>query len=152
MDEMYRMGERIKEELDKIAEKGLNIGNLDHAYKLIDMYKDLKNVDYWEAKKDYYETDGYSERNRKRDSHGRYSRSDGYSYRDGSDAYDRYIDSKRTYRHNAGDGNCKQRLMNTLDDYMDSFTSRMEEMLRDADCAEERETIQRYLSKLNSLS
>lgn len=42
--------------------------------------------------------------------------------------------------------------MNTLDDYMDSFTSRMEEMLRDADCAEERETIQRYLSKLNSLS
>ena len=58
MDEMYRMGERIKEELDKIAEKGLNIGNLDHAYKLIDMYKDLKNVDYWEAKKDYYETDG----------------------------------------------------------------------------------------------
>ena len=133
MDEMYRMGERIKEELDKIAEKGLNIGNLDHAYKLIDMYKDLKNVDYWEAKKDYYETDGYS-------------------YRDGSDAYNRYIDSKRTYRHNAGDGNCKQRLMNTLDDYMDSFASRMEEMLRDADCAEERETIQRYLSKLNSLS
>ena len=81
MDEMYRMGERIKEELDKIAEKGLNIGNLDHAYKLIDMYKDLKNVDYWEAKKDYYETDGYSERNRKRDSHGRYSRSDGMACR-----------------------------------------------------------------------
>lgn len=148
MEEMYRMRERIKEELDKIADKGLNIGNLDHAYKLIDMYKDLKNVDYWEAKKESFGTETYGVKSRAREDRGRYVREESGN----GDVYDRYIDSKRSYRRNSGDGSCKQRLMNTLDDYMDSFSRRMEEMLRDADCAEERETIQRYLSKLNSLS
>lgn len=103
MKDMERLCNVIEEELHKIAEKGLNTGNLDTAYKLIDMYKDLKNMEYWEQKGEYYmevldemhggysnnegyPLDGYSER-RKRDSMGRYSRDGGL---DGGSSYARH--------------------------------------------------------------
>ena len=67
----YKMMQNIHEELDKIAEKGLNTSNLETAYKLIDMWKDMENVEYWKCKEEYYnqvmdEMDGgeYSEAHR----------------------------------------------------------------------------------------
>ena len=42
--------------------------------------------------------------------------------------------------------------MSTLEDYMDDFSAQMEEMLRDADCREERETIKRYLDKIKAIN
>lgn len=63
--------------------------------------------------------------------------------------YEKYIDSKHAYR-SAGSPECKERLMNTLEDYMDDFAHQMEEMLRDSECKEEKETIERYLRKLQS--
>ncbi len=93
MRNIERMCEIVEGELGKIAEKGLTTGNLETAYKLIDMYKDLKNTKYWDAKSEYYmavldEMQGgeYSERgysneggnySERRDSRGRYSRADG---------------------------------------------------------------------------
>lgn len=78
---------RIEDELSKIADSGLTTGNLEMTYKLIDMYKDIKNTYYWDKKVEYYNTvldemrsgynDDYSERGRKRDSMGRYSANDG---------------------------------------------------------------------------
>lgn len=197
MDKMKRLCEIIEEELHKIAEKGLNTGNLETAYKLIDMYKDLKNTEYWDQKGEYYMAvldemqGGYSEA-RNRDSRGRYSRDDGRmmpdyendsSYRgrrsgehyvrghysreghsrnggysrdggyggDYSQNYDRYMDSKQSYRSSKSP-ECKQRLMDTLEDYMDDFSRQMEEMLRDSDCAEERSTIKRYLDKIKNIA
>ena len=41
---------RIEDELSKIADNGLNTGNLEMTYKLIDMYKDIKNTQYWDKK------------------------------------------------------------------------------------------------------
>ena len=84
----YKLMQNIKDELDKIAEKGLNTGNLETAYKLIDMLKDMENVEYWKRKEEYYDTvqdqmeGGYSQngdysQRRNRDSMGRYSRADG---------------------------------------------------------------------------
>ena len=101
MEKMKKLCELIESELGKIAEKGLTTSNLETAYKLVDMYKDIKNTEYWETKGEYYDTvpmemqGGYSERNysmmdddysmrgRKRDSRGRYSRDDGMSYEGG---------------------------------------------------------------------
>ena len=67
---------RIEDELSKIADNGLTTGNLEMTYKLIDMYKDIKNTQYWDKKVEYYNTvldemrsgynDDYSERGRKR--------------------------------------------------------------------------------------
>ena len=50
----YKLMQNIREELDKIAEKGLNTGNLETAYKLIDMLKDMENLEYWKCKEGYY--------------------------------------------------------------------------------------------------
>ena len=187
MDKMKKMCELIEMELGKIAEKGLTTSNLETAYKLIDMYKDLKNTEYWETKGEYYDTvlmemqGGYSERDyammdddyamrgRKRDRMGRYSREDGmmrdgqsmargrggrsrgYSMSDGGDyMYNRYMDAKQSYRSNQSmDG--KQKLMESLEDYMDDFTEKIKEMSRDADSAEERELINKVMNKLQTI-
>lgn len=206
MKDMEKLCKIIDEELNKIAEKGLNTGNLETAYKLVDMYKDLKNTEYWEIKSEYYmsvieemgggysQNDGYSmedgysqRRGQKRDSRGRYSResrtnslSGGNSYESGesyarrggrrgysndrgysenysmdgggySMNYDRYMDSKQSYRSNKTP-DCKQRLMQTLEDYMEEFSAQMEEMMRDSDCQEERATIKRYLDKIKNIA
>ena len=186
MDKMKKMCELIEMELGKIAEKGLTTSNLETAYKLIDMYKDLKNTEYWETKGEYYDTvlmemqggysnndyamdDDYAMRGRKRDRMGRYSREDGmmrdgqsmakgrggrsrgYSMSDGGDyMYNRYMDAKQSYRSNQSmDG--KQKLMESLEDYMDDFTEKIKEMSRDADSAEERELINKFMNKLQTI-
>lgn len=92
MRDIERMCDIIEGELGKIAEKGLTTGNLETAYKLIDMYKDLKNTKYWDTKTEYYMAvldemrGGYSERGymrndgdygEHRNNRGRYSRTDG---------------------------------------------------------------------------
>lgn len=178
MADMTKMCRIIEEEIHKITEKGLNTGNIETAYKLVDMYKDLKNTEYWDTKSEYYMAvldemqGGYSQRYQKRDSRGRYSRDAGtmdesymhmrpehypkYSYRGGyamADGmnYDRYMDSKESYRADKSP-ECKKRLMDTLENYMDEFSGQLEEMLKDTDCREEKETINRYLKKLQSIT
>ena len=194
MEKMKKLCELIESELSKIAEKGLTTSNLETAYKLVDMYKDIKNTEYWETKGEYYDTvlmemqggysegnysmmdDDYAMRGRKRDRMGRYSRDDGMggqSYaRDGRrgnqgrnqysrmgdyssnvggySTYDRYMDSKQSYRSDkSADG--KQRLMDSLEDYMDDFTEKIKEMHRDADTPEEREMISKFMTKLQNI-
>lgn len=185
MKDMKKLCEVIEQELHKIAEKGLTTSNVDTAYKLVDMYKDLKNTDYWETKGEYYMAvldemqggysegnypmmeDGYAMRGRKRDRMGRYSREDGmmndnmsyarggrggnrgYSNNEGM-MHDRYMDAKQSYRSNKSmDG--KQRLMDSLEEYMDDFTEKIKEMHRDADTPEEREMISKFMTKLQNI-
>lgn len=182
MEKMKKLCELIESELSKIAEKGLTTSNLETAYKLVDMYKDLKNTEYWETKGEYYDTvlmemqggysenyammdDDYAMRGRKRDRMGRYSREDGmrhddrmrrggrrdYSMNDGGySMYDRYMDAKQSYRSNQSmDG--KQKLMESLEDYMDDFTEKIKEMARDADSQDERDLINKFLSKMQNI-
>lgn len=194
MKDMKKLCEVIENELHKIAEKGLTTSNVDTAYKLVDMYKDLKNTDYWETKGEYYMAvldemqggysegnysmmeDDYSMRGRKRDRMGRYSRDDGmggqsyakdgrrgnqgrnqysrmgdYSSNSGGySMYDRVMDAKQSYRSNKSmDG--KQRLMDSLEEYMDDFTEKIKEMHRDADTPEEREMISKFMNKLQNI-
>lgn len=185
MKDMKKLCEVIEQELHKIAEKGLTTSNVDTAYKLVDMYKDLKNTDYWETKGEYYMAvldemqggysegnypmmeDSYAMRGRKRDRMGRYSREDGmmndnmsyarggrggnrgYSNNDGM-MHERYMDAKQSYRSNKSmDG--KQRLMDSLEEYMDDFTEKIKEMHRDADTPEEREMISKFMTKLQNI-
>ena len=196
MEKMKKLCELIETELSKIAEKGFTSTNLDTAYKMVDIYKDIKNMEYWDTKGEYYDyvlmemQGGYSERDysmmdddyamrgRKRDRMGRYSREDGmmhdgqsmarngrrdnrgrnqysrdggYSMNDGGySMYDRYMDAKQSYRSNQSmDG--KQKLMESLEDYMDDFTEKIKEMSRDADSAEERELINKFMNKLQTI-
>lgn len=109
--------------------------------------------------------DDYAMRGRKRDRMGRYSREDGmrhndrmrrggrrdYSMNDGGySMYDRYMDAKQSYRSNQSmDG--KQKLMESLEDYMDDFTEKIKEMYRDSETGEERELIGKFMSKLQNI-
>lgn len=194
MEKMKKLCELIETELSKIAEKGFTNTNIDTAYKMIDMYKDIKNMEYWDTKGEYYDyvlmemQGGYSERdysmmdddyamrgrkrdrmgrysrddgmmrdgqsmarNSRRDNRGRYSRDGGYSMNDGGDyMYNRYMDAKQSYRSNQSmDG--KQKLMESLEDYMDDFTEKIKEISRDSDFPEERELVNKLLSKLQSI-
>lgn len=153
--DMYKMCNMVERELDKIADKGLTTANIDVAYKLIDMYKDIKTVESMDG--------GYSER----DSYGRhwvrghYSRDNGDSYNSYGDSYrghsmaadesyNSYLENKRRYRSNKSADN-KERMMQSLDDYMDSFTKKMEDLADEADSMEEKQTIERYLNKIKSV-
>lgn len=150
-----KMLEVVCEEIDKIAEKGLTTGNLDTAYKLIDMYKDLKTV---EGMDDYYDDDRYSQaRGRmraKRDSMGRYSRryEDGNSYNDDGADYSerRYLDSKRMYRNDHSMAS-KQTMIADLEDFMSEMHGKLKELKRDADTPEERDTIDKYIKMLERM-
>ena len=150
-----KMLEVVCEEIDKIAEKGLTTGNLDTAYKLIDMYKDLKTV---EGMDDYYDDERYSQaRGRmraKRDSMGRYSRryEDGNSYNDDSADYSerRYMDSKRMYRNDHSMAS-KQTMIADLEDFMSEMHGKLKELKRDADTPEERDTIDKYIKMLERM-
>lgn len=183
MKDMDKLCKVIEQELDKIAEKGLTTSNLETAYKLVDMYKDLKNTYYWDTKGEYYMAvldemqggyshdmdyamdDDYSLRGRKRDRMGRYARNDemmhddhirrggrrDYSMNVGHDTmYDRYINNKMSYRSDKSTDS-KQKLMDSLEDYMDDFTEKIKEMSRDADTAEERELINKFMAKLQNI-
>lgn len=150
-----KMLEVVCEEIDKIAEKGLTTGNLDTAYKLIDMYKDLKTV---EGMDDYYDDERYSQaRGRmraKRDSMGRYSRryEDGNSYNDDGVDYSerRYMDSKRMYRNDHSMAS-KQTMIADLEEFMSEMHGKLKELKRDADTPEERDTIDKYIKMLERM-
>lgn len=115
---------RIEDELSKIADSGLTTGNLEMTYKLIDMYKDIKNTYYWDKKVEYYNTvldemrsgynDDYSERGRKRDSMGRYSSNDGRMMPD----YDRGNSYARRGEHYVRGHYSRSDGRDAYDDYM----------------------------------
>ena len=118
---------RIEDELSKIADNGLTTGNLEMTYKLIDMYKDIKNTQYWDKKAEYYNAvldemrggynDDYSERERKRGGMGRYSRSDGRMMYPDYDRGTSYGDESRDY--GTGRGNySRSDGRDTYSDYM----------------------------------
>lgn len=191
MNENTRICRIIEEEMGKIADKGLNTGNLETAFKLIDMYDKTKHVDYMDKKAEYYmavleemrggssfsmamDEDGHSMR-RHRDSMGRYAREDGYdrgnsyggnsygydrnnsmrgrgySMAGGDEDYQRYMETKQSYRSGNKSADCKQRMISALERHLDKLTDEIGEMGRDAECQEERDMIMRYVDKLKRM-
>lgn len=151
---MDKMCDLIDKEIEKIADKGLSTSNLETAYKLIDMYKDLKTVEGMEDyADDEYSRAGYDDNN----SYGRHYVRGHYSREDGrmmdsnrNDAYARYSQAKRDYRHSRSEGG-RQMIMDSLEGYMDDLTHKLEDMLSDADTNEEQQMIQKYINKLRQM-
>lgn len=175
--DMEKLCNLICDEIDKIAEKGLTTSNLETAYKLVDMYKDLKDAEYHDIKREYYEQemgmDGYSGA-RRRDNMGRYSRLDGrimdeydhgnsyarrgehyvrghYSRDNAGNAYNDYMMEKQSYRTGGKSIDCKQRMLGALEDHLNELVSEISGMIQDADCAEEREKLVRFADKLKKV-
>ena len=153
------MMEVICDEIDKIADKGLSTSNIEIAYKLIDMYKDMKTV---EAMEDY-DNESYNSyamrydgesmaRGRmraKRDSMGRYSR-EGATYEQGGRSYadSMYSQAKRDYRESRAG---KNDVMESLEMKMRELRDELKEMSRDSDFPEERQKIDKYVKMLDNV-
>ena len=120
--------------------------------------------------------DQYSERGRKHDSMGRYSRSDGrmmypdydrgssygdesrdygtgrgyYSRSDGRDAYSDYMTQKQSYRSGKSE-ECKRKMLSALEKHLNELATELSDMSKDAECREERDLVKRYVEKLRSM-
>ena len=168
MYDTYKMQEHICKELEKKAQNGLkSTQDLDTAWKLIDAYKNLLKIDMLQEASEYSEDGGYSER-RRRDSRGRYSREgggtsyeDGSSYRRGysreggysgySEARDRYMDDKHSYRSTRS-AESKRDMNVSLHDCMSKLREELQEMMSNADTREERDKIKEMLREIGNLA
>ena len=89
-----KLEKKTEESINKILEEGITTNNLDHLYKLIDIYKDAKEV---ESMNNYGNYGEYNGRGPGHGSYGEYNRGYG-EYNDGYNARGR--DSKyRGYGH-----------------------------------------------------
>lgn len=168
MYDTYKMQEHICKELEKKAQNGLkSTQDLDTVWKLIDAYKNLLKIDMLQEASEYSEDGGYSER-RRRDSRGRYSREgggnsydDGSSYRRGysreggysgySEARDRYMDDKHSYRSTRS-AESKRDMNVSLSDCMEKLKHELDEMEANADTREERDKIREMRREIGKLA
>lgn len=146
----------IKEEYYMTVLEEMQSGYSERNYPMMDDDYSMRKGQKRDSMGRYSRDDGmggqsYARGRGGRDNRGRYSREGGYSQNDGGySMYDRYMDAKQSYRSNQSmDG--KQKLMESLEDYMDDFTEKIKEMSRDADSAEERELINKFMTKLQNI-
>lgn len=168
MYETYELQEHICKELEKKTKNGIkSTSELDTIWKLIDAYKNLLKIDMLQEAGEYSHNDGYSER-RKRDSMGRYSREgggtsyeDGSSYRRGysreggysgySEARDRYMEDKHSYRSNRSPES-KRDMNVSLQECMEKLKMELDEMEANADTREERDKIREMRREIGKLA
>jgi len=133
---MNRLMEIVCNELEKVADTGITTANLDRVCKLVDIKDKLMDYEYKETKKYMM------------DSTGEYTRDYPQTAIAHSDpTYDEYMDAKKNYRYNHS-SDYKRELLDKLEKYMDEYVQEVQDMMRDAECQEERAMIQRYLSKV----
>jgi hypothetical protein len=125
-DKMEELLKRVEKELDGIAEKGVTSSNLEMTYKLIDIYKDIK-----EAK--YYDRMNYPTNYTNRYEKGRYDR-DNYGYMDDRtvrymnrmrDGMDNYSTGKNRYR----DGGSNERMIEGIEMTMCAIVDFIENLM-----------------------
>lgn len=165
MHDNMKMMNVICEEIDKIAEKGLTTSNLETAYKLIDMYKDLVTVDAMEdggySEESYngynsmnsmgYDNDSMARgrgRNARRDSMGRYSREGEMGMSNRGYAEARYSQAKMDYRNSRAG---KKDVLDSLEEKMKELKNELKEMSRDSDFPEERQKIDKYVEMIERM-
>jgi hypothetical protein len=163
---MHKLYENVEKELKKIEENGLNSGNLDTAYKLLNMGKNIKKIEKLKEEEGHrmrHREDDYSARGRYRDGdydaiiRGRY-RDDRMSTKhkyermyghldrieDGIDDYsygkDRYYDSGDSARVEEG-----------LEKLMYGICMMVETAMDFAETSEEKEIIHKHIQKIKTM-
>lgn len=161
-----KVKELVCKELEKFSNSELTSDELDVLYKLVDIDKDLENIDYWKCKKevmkmrynDYgdYSEGGYSE--------GRYGRrgvpgTGRGRYRDHDDGEDMIEDMKESYSaysesrsaYNRGNYNAGEDSMEALEDTMRLFTEFAHKMIKEVDSPEAKQIIRKHLRKISQM-
>lgn len=52
-----KLKEVVEAKIEKLLETGVQAGNADYLYKLVDIHKDIENEEYWKIKKEVLEND-----------------------------------------------------------------------------------------------
>lgn len=147
MNELCR---KVEKELENIGEKGITSSNLDTAYKLIDIFKDIKEAEYYkkmtgdtyDAKRSYMDThdDWHRERYPLDDRNERYMermREGVYTYNEG----------KRDYRN----GDSKSKMIEGVEMTMNAIVNFVEFMNDFAESSQEKEIVRKYIEKLKKI-
>lgn len=172
MEEKEDLKKQVSEQINKVAGEGIKPNNIDMLGRLVDIDKDIANMEYWEKKKEVMEMNyrGYGEYNEGYGNYGnegygrrgvpgsgrgrrRYSARGGRgSYRgdealqDMHEKYQDYSEGKEEY--NAGNYSAKKDTMKSLDYMLQSVVDFMEMLKEDASSQEEVDMIKHYSKKI----
>lgn len=154
----------IRKELNQFSSTELNDEELAILSKLVDIDKDLENIDYWKCKKevmkmrynnyDEYSEGGYSGNYGRRGvpgtGRGRYR---GYSegeemLEDMKESYGAYSESRSYGRGNYG---AEQESMKALEETMQLFTEFAQKMIQEVDSPEAKQIIRKHLRKISQM-
>lgn len=155
--EMDILLKRVKKELDTIADKGITSSNLETTNKLVDIYKDIKEICSMEE--DTYDARG--NRSGGSRSSGRYNDND-YNAR-----YNHYPLDERTERYftriregmedyNEGknryrDGGSDARMIDGIEMTMGAIVNFIESLMDIAESSQEKEVVRRYINKIRNV-
>lgn len=162
---MEALMKKVKKELDTIADKGISSSNLEATNKLVDIYKDLKEICEMEEGGEH---GMYGARSRGRD--GRYKDYDDwdrYEARGRDRSYGHYPIDERHERHfdrmreglehySAGrrrymDGGSHERMVEGVEMTMSAIVGFVESLIDFAETSEEKEIVRKYVDKLKKV-
>lgn len=158
-----KTNEKVENLISTIVDDGIHSGNVDYLFKLVDIHKDLKNEEYWEAKKEVMDMRYRGNYGRRmRDSRGRYMEGSNYNgnyngrnYR-GEDVldeismhYGNYSEGRESY--NRGNYGSKQENLESLTYMLQSVVEFMGMLKQEAGSQEEFDLIKRYAQTLSDM-
>lgn len=161
-----KIKELVCKELEKFSGSELTGDELDVLYKLVDIDKDLENIDYWKCKKEDmkmryenygdYSEGGYSEGRYGRrgvpgTGRGRYRGHDEGEemLEDMKESYGAYSESRNAYSR--GNYGAEQESMEALEDTMRLFTEFAHKMIKEVDSPEAKQIIRKHLRKISQM-
>lgn len=171
-----KIKELVIKELGQFSDTELDDNGLNILYKLVDIYKDLENVDYWNCKKEVMKmrygnygeySDGYNEGRYNEGRYGNYGRrgvpgsgrgryrAGGYSegeemLEDMKESYGAYSESRNAYSR--GNYGAEQDSMKALEDTMELFTEFAQKMIQEVESPEAKQVIKKHLRKISQMS
>lgn len=154
-----KVKELVEKGINKTIEDGIQTSNLDTLGKLVDIYKDIANVEHWKKEEENdmrydrryrdYTREPYSREpyGRKRDSRGRYMGDE--MMNDMHEAYRDYSDGREEM--NMGNYSAKDDTMKSLEYMMQSIVQFIEMLEKDANSQEEIEIIKDYTRQISEM-
>lgn len=137
---------RVKKELYAIADKGITSSNLESTYKLIDIYKDIKEAEYYEKMSgNMNNVDKYN-----------YLDDDWNTYPD--DRTKRYmkkikdgIENYSNGRHRYKDGGSNERMVEGIEMTMCAIVDFIEALMDLAETSQEKEIVRKNIDKIKRI-
>lgn len=128
---------RVKRELDVIADKGITSSNLETTYKLIDIYKDIREIECMEGTSSDTET---------KRTHYTDERTERYLTRM-NEGMSEYKEGCTKYR----DGGSEARMIDGIEITMGAVLNFVESLMDYAETSSEKDIVRKYVNKLKDI-